>query len=138
MPNKFNDFEYIFMEKLKYNSEFRKQFFNYPKETLENLLSQFYGRKILLNNDTVVIPINENSNYLYISVPPYMDQTVSQKFNKQSALEEILSILGPNKFYGMFVGELNNIWFRIGLHEGSSKSDAFKEINYANYCKNNK
>ena len=116
------NFELEFLEKLK-DVVFLEQLENNPKDVLEEELSKYTGRPFAFNDNVKVKLIHENEDTLYLLIPQDEPLPVSG-----SPLEKVLGTLNEPETYGLFMSNLNGMWWRLGLHNGSCIKDINNEI----------
>lgn len=93
-----------------------------PKAALEEALTKYKGRPFQFPPGVNVKVMEHNDNDIYVMFPrPPGEPAVSP-------LDRIVGFLDESRTYGLFMGSLEGIWWRMGLENGSCMSDIWAEV----------
>jgi hypothetical protein len=114
------NFELDFLNKVR-DPTFYSKLKGNPKRVLQEEISQHIGRDFAFSDDVRVLVVEERPNDIHLMIP-------SQKPPGKGPLDQVIEALGEDKTFGLFMGNLDGIWWRLGLHNGSCMSDVMNEI----------
>lgn len=121
------NFELEFLQKVK-DPLFLNRLEENPKRVLEEEISRYTGETFQFSDNVNVKVLQEDPNDLYLLIPP--EEGLPNDGN--SPLEQVLNVLDEKETYGLFQGNLQSFWWRLGLHNGSCIADILKEIQTVN------
>ncbi len=117
------NFERQFLQKL-HDPDFLELLNQSPKFILETEISQYLGQEFRFSDNVNVKVLQEDPDDLYIMIP------TSDTFNTRilTPLEQVVNALNEKETYGLFMGEFEDIWWRLGVHRGGCITDIKNEI----------